>query len=152
MDMKKLIEAWGVQFADSPVRSITDEEAKVLNFLVTGESRGAVFPQELKEGFCYKLADSRANSLHLEISDWAKMMLAVVSNSASQVVMFLTYVKFEVTMGEFKQFKDNVNMNAFMHIFPKGVPNAESMDKLWKLQKTEILSNLVDEALTFSWE
>lgn len=137
-NLEQLSSDWIKQFnaAQTSMRpEITDLFVRLC--VIEGKGTLAPIPVELRNGFAWRLMDSR---LKAQVSDCVKAFLQSLCESPGDITMWC-YALNALTP------KDAVvNTDVLAHLFPNGFPSRQQLDDLWEAQKVAGLGNLVDYA------
>lgn len=99
----------------------------------TGVDLSYVFVEELSDQFLWKLINTRADILSLEITKGAAFFLMAAFPSPGKLVMVisaLSYYQRKIKAGK-------ITINTIAEIFPFGLPREAVLSRLWDAQKVE---------------
>lgn len=128
---------WATKFFKQPVESMSEDLDGIFFRMMMVDGEPVDIPQ-IKEEFLFKVIDSRAKYLGLDMTDSAKIFLMFLCQSPGNVVMYLCALRTKA---------QKVDMSVLTNYFPMGFPNEESMGRLWDLQKGYVNDEKVDNCL-----
>tara|TARA_R110000803_G_scaffold70704_3_gene133682 strand:+ start:3430 stop:3990 length:561 start_codon:yes stop_codon:yes gene_type:complete len=128
-------------FDKLPLREMTDGEAKVLTSMFFAEEDG--FGDSILNGkeaslSVHMLQKSLKYRFSFEMTQALMIMVAYLSESIGQIIMYLTYFQYKAK----KLGKRKLNIEDFKSILPNGVPTEESLHDLWVATKVKRSENI----------
>ena len=134
-DQNAIEELFCVPFSKFPVRPMTLEESKMFMQLIMIEKDGSMPPfEETKIELPFELRlikGSLSSRFTFEMTEPLQLMIAQISGSAGNVIMYLTYLQYRAK----KLDKRKLSIEDFANIFPMGFPTNKSLQDAWDSQK-----------------
>lgn len=131
------INDWATKFFNQPTEAMSSDLSGVFFRMMMVDGEPVDIPQ-LKEEFLYKVIESRAKHIGLELSDSAKIFLMFLCQSPGNVVMYLCALRSK---------EKRVDMAVLTNYFPMGFPNENSLGDLWDAQKGYVNGEKCDNCL-----
>jgi len=144
-EFQEKFENWAQKFQNEDKEEMSLDLAKI--FLIMGRleltpDKEIPIPDFME--FSYKVAKTRAESIHLKINDPSLMLISFLSNGIpGNIVMYLYYLKHHQL-----QYQEPITIRAMAtELFPMGFVTKEALARLWDAQKVKG-SNMLD-AISF---
>jgi len=99
--------------------------------------------EAIEDIFVYKMIQSRADAIGLELEQKLQDFLSVLCTTPGEAVMYLSLLRQEQSEGK------KANMENFVDIFPTGFPNNHALGELWDAQKQA--GAPLGNALDYDW-
>lgn len=105
--------------------------SRVLMVATFSEADGEPVPEDVTKQFCYQVLAMRLNSLDCKLTPWALTMAAAVCQSPGDAVMYAHVLAYKAREDK----RELTNLSQFVHLFPMGFPDRETLGKIWDTQK-----------------
>ena len=131
------LNSWADRFFKQRTVAMSEQNANIFLRMMMVDKEPVDIP-ELKEEFLFKVIDSRAKFLGLEMTDAAKIFLMFLCQSPGNIVMYLCALRSRET---------KVDMSVLTNYFPMGFPDEASLSEMWDAQKGHVNGEKVDNCL-----
>jgi hypothetical protein len=121
------IENWATEFFCQTQHPMNNQVSSLLARLLLLEYKNKpVYISVAQSDFAFRIIETRAEAIGLELSNAVKLMLVMICSSPGTIVMYLYALR--------TKFK-TVNLDSFISVFPNGFPDELSLLTMWENQK-----------------
>lgn len=121
------IQSWSKEFFQNATEPMSDQNSKLfLKMVLLESSSNFITPEQIQNEFMYKIIDTRAKFIGLNLSEPVKIFLMFLTKSPGSSIMYLYALRSKV---------DKVDMRIFSEMFPMGFLSEENLSNMWDKQK-----------------
>jgi hypothetical protein len=142
-DLHKLYEGWAEEFLKCKGVPMSETLSKAFISLTMREMQTVSEDiPEIHEQLGYKILDSRATAIGLELTQNVKYLLTMLCDRPGTIVMYAYALRYAQVSRELEK----ITMQQIANLFPMGFLNNDDLHTMWDLQKVEELkgANMLD--------
>ena len=120
------MQTWSDEFFSAAKTPMEQDISYVFMQMLMADENPNFSIEKIKEEFLYKIIDSRAQYIGLNLSEAAKIFLLFKTKSPGNAVMYLYAIRSKT---------QTANMKTISELFENGFLSAQDEEKLWDAQK-----------------